>query len=90
MIHLYVNMFFFIFFSIMVYHRILNIVCCAIREDLVHASYMRQFASAHPKQPVQPSPTALTLGSHQSLHDAPGSGSVSQTGSFVSYFGFHV
>ena len=32
-IHIYT--FFFIFFSIMVYHRILNIVPCAIQQDLV-------------------------------------------------------
>ena len=30
---------FFIFFSIMVYHRMLNIVPCAIQQDLVYISY---------------------------------------------------
>ena len=34
-IQLYIYAFFFIFFSIMVYHRILNIVPCALQQDLV-------------------------------------------------------
>ena len=46
-IHMYT--FFFILFSIMVYHRILNIVPCAVQQDLVvYPSYI-QFASANPK-----------------------------------------
>ena len=31
----HVGTFFFIFFSVMVYHRILNIVACATQQDLV-------------------------------------------------------
>ena len=36
---------FFVFFSLMVYHRLLNIVPCAIQEDIaVSLSYMYLFA----------------------------------------------
>ena len=35
MIQLYIYTYFFIFFSIMVYYRILNIIPCAIQWDLV-------------------------------------------------------
>ena len=31
----YMYMFFFVFFSIIVYHRILNVVTCSIQQDLV-------------------------------------------------------
>ena len=34
-IHIYTYTFFFIFFSIVVYHRIVNIVPCAVQWDLV-------------------------------------------------------
>ena len=36
--HTHTHKFFFIFFSIMIYHRILNIVPCAIPYDLVYPS----------------------------------------------------
>ena len=43
---------FFIFFSIMVYHRIVNIVRSAIQQDLVvYPFYICQFASTNPKLP---------------------------------------
>ena len=38
---IYTYTFFFIFFPIMVYHRILNIVPCAIPQDLVYPLYNR-------------------------------------------------
>ena len=50
--------FFKIFFSIMVYHRILNVVPCALQWDFVGCpSYIDWFASANPKLPVLPSLT---------------------------------
>ena len=52
---------FFIFFSITVYHRILNIAPCAIQQDLVVYSscilWIYIFASANPKLPIHPSST---------------------------------
>ena len=36
----YIYIHFFIFFSIMVYHRVLNMVPCAVQQDLVHLSYV--------------------------------------------------
>ena len=42
----------------MVYHRMLDIIPCAIQWDpVVYSFYMKQFASANPKLPVRPSPT---------------------------------
>jgi len=44
------------FFSIMPYHRMLNIVPCAIRWDRAfYPFYMYSFASANPKLPLYPS-----------------------------------
>ena len=57
--------FFFTFVSIMVYHKILNIVPCAIEWDLVHPFYIYQFASANPKVLIHPFPPP-PLGNHQS------------------------
>ena len=55
-IHTYT--YFFIFFSIMVYYRILSIVPCAIQSDfVVYPSYIYWFASAIYKLPIHPSPT---------------------------------
>ena len=55
-------------FSIMVYHRILNTVPCAIQQGLViHLFYIYQSASANPQIPIQASPTHLLLGNHQSI-----------------------
>ena len=59
---------FFIYFSMTVYHRVLNIVSCALQEDLVvYPSYIQQFASANPKLPVLPSLTSLPLGNPKSV-----------------------
>ena len=59
---------FFIFFFIVVYHRILNIIPCAIQKDLViYLFYIYQFVSANPKLPIQLSPTHLCLGNNQSV-----------------------
>ena len=45
---IYAHTFFFIFFSIIVYHRILNMVPCAIQEDfVVYPFYIYQFTSAN-------------------------------------------
>ena len=47
----YINIFFHIF-SIMIYRRILDIVPCAIQQDLVaYPSCMCEFASGNPKLP---------------------------------------
>ena len=57
-IYKYIYIVFFLFFPIIVYHRTLNIVPCAMQEDLViYPFYIQQFASANPKFPVHPSPT---------------------------------
>ena len=63
-----IHPFFFIFFFIVVYHRILNIIPCAIQKDLViYLFYIYQFVSANPKLPIQLSPTHLCLGNNQSV-----------------------
>ena len=52
-IHTYT--FFLILFSTMVYHRVFNIVPCAIQEEfVVYPSYIYQSASANPKLPIHP------------------------------------
>ena len=52
----------------MVYHRILNIVPCAVQWDLVvYPSCIYQFASADPNFPVRPSLHPLPLGDHRSV-----------------------
>ena len=49
---------FFIMVSILVYHRMLNIVPCAIQQDLVVYSFsVKYLASADPKLPIHPFPT---------------------------------
>ena len=54
--------FFFIFFSTMVYHRILNIAPCAIQWDLVVYTFcIYQFASGKPNLPLPPSPSLSPL-----------------------------
>ena len=45
------------FFSIPVYHRMLNIVPCALFCG-------HKFASADPQIPIHPCPTTLPLGNH--------------------------
>ena len=80
-IHTYT--FFFMFFSIMVHPRILNIVPYTI-QDLVHPIYMSQFAFTNPKLPVHPRPTPPP-GNHKSDLCVRESASVLQTGLFVSY-----
>ena len=55
-------MFFFIF-SIMIHHRILNIVSCGIQQDLVvYPFYIYQIASANSKLLIHPS---FLLGNHK-------------------------
>ena len=50
----------------MTYHRVLNIVPCAIQQNLaVYPFYIYQFVSANPKLLIQPSPMCLPLGNHQ-------------------------
>ena len=57
-------MIFFIFFSSMVYYRILNIVPRDTQYELVVCtSYIYQFASANPKLPTHPSPSLVTASS---------------------------
>ena len=47
----------------MVYHRILNIVPCAIQSDLVvYPFYIYQFSSANPNLTLHPSPSLFLLG----------------------------
>ena len=48
--------YFFTFLCIMVYHKILNTIPCAIQQGLVvYLCYMQQFLSANPKPLVYPS-----------------------------------
>ena len=81
--------FFFIFFSIMVYHRILSIAPWAVQKDLAYSFYIYQFVSADPKLPVRLTPMPHPLDNH-SLLSVCECVSVSWTGSFVSYFRLHM
>ena len=77
-VYIYIYTSFFIFFSIMVCHRNLNIVSRAIQEDLVvYPFYACQFASADPRCPLHPSTRALPFGNHQFVFSVPDSVSVS-------------
>ena len=52
----------YIFFSSMVYYRILNIVLGTIQQNLaVYLFYIQQFVSANPKLLIYPSPTPSPL-----------------------------
>ena len=56
---IHIHTFFFMFFSIMIYYRILNIVHCALQSDLViYTFYIYYFASAKCKFPTHLSPTS--------------------------------
>ena len=79
------------FFSIMAYYGILNIVPCTIQEVFaVYPSCMPWFATANPKLPIHPSHNLFLLGNHKSVLYVCESVSVSWIGSFVSYFRFHI
>ena len=55
-LYIYINLLFFIFFSIMVYHEILNIFPRAIQSDLVVYPFcIEWFACTNPKLPIHPS-----------------------------------
>ena len=65
LIHLYEYTHFFIFFSIMVYHKILTIVPCAILYELVvYPSCIYQFVLLILNSQAIPFPFPLLLGSH--------------------------
>ena len=52
---MYIYRFFFIFFSGMVYYRILNVVSCDTQQALiVYPFCICQFASANPRLPIRP------------------------------------
>ena len=66
-VYIYICLLFKIFFSIMAYHKMLNIVPCAVQRDLVYSPYTKLFASANPKLPILPFPTLLPTGNHKSV-----------------------
>ena len=77
-------------FPIMVYHRILNVVLCALQKDLVvYPSCIEQFASAKLGLPVQPSLSPSPLAS-TSLFSKFVSLFMFCRCSFVSYFRAHI
>ena len=54
-------MYIFFHILIMVYYRLLNIVPCAIQQDIVvFPIHMYRFASMDPKLTIQPAPLATT------------------------------
>ena len=66
--HTHIFMLFFLFFSIMVYHRIMNIILCAIQSDLVvHPFYIEEFPSASSKFSLYPMPLSFPLGNYKSV-----------------------
>ena len=63
---IHIHEFLLISFSIMIFHRILNMVPCAIQWDLVvYHFYVHYFASSDPKFPLHLFPHPL--GSHTSV-----------------------
>ena len=82
--HTHIYIVFFIFFSIMVYHRMLNIVPCAYTRILfIHSIYTRLHLPI-PNSQSHP----LPFGKHQSVLYGPDS--ASQVSSSVSHFRFHI
>ena len=50
----------------MVYHRLLNIVLCAMQQDVVvYAFYTYKLTPANPKLPLLPFSNPLPLGNHK-------------------------
>ena len=86
---IYIYTFFLIFFSFMVYHKILNIFPCAIQQDLVviHSTYNSMYLLISNSQSIPP-PSHLPLDNHKSVLQV--CVSVSQISSFVSYFRFYI
>ena len=79
--------------SIVVYHRILSIVPCAIPSDLVvYPPYIQYFASANCKLPRHLSPTLLSvpLGNCKSVLQVCESVSVLQINPFVLHFRLNI
>ena len=72
--------FFFIFFSITVYHKILK---SSPSYTVGPCLPILQFASAHPKLPIHPSPTPSSLCNHKLVLYVCGSASVSFPFSFI-------
>ena len=53
----------------MVYPRILNIVPCALQQDLIAYPFsIQQFVSANPNLPLHPTTTLLLPDNHKSLY----------------------
>ena len=77
-------------FSIMVYHKILNIVPCAIQQDLIYTIYLI-YTSWHllipNSQPFPPFPTALAT---TSLFSMSMSLYLFHRYVHLSYFSFHI
>ena len=83
--------FFFMFFSIVVYHSTLTMVPYTRQQDVVFYPFcIEQFASPNPKLLIHPSPTCFPVGSHKCILYVCDSLSVLQISSFVSYFRFHI
>ena len=78
-----------ILFSIIVYHRILTTVRCAMQQHPgVYPSHIDQFASANPRLPIQPSqPPPPQQPQVCSLRECV---SVLQISSLFCYFRFHI
>ena len=94
--HTYIYMYIYIhthtqfhIFSIMFYHRILNIVLCAMQDLVViHSVYNSLYLVTPTSQSIPaPVPSSLTA---QSVLCVCESVSISWIGAFVSYFRFHI
>ena len=55
-----------IFFFIIIYYRILNIIPCATQEDLIlYLFYIQQLVSVNPKLQIYPFPPSFPFGNHK-------------------------
>ena len=71
----------------MAYHKILNIVLCALKQGLaLYPFYTQKLTSDNPNIPLHPSPNAFPLAATSLCESV----SVLQIQSLVSYFRSHV
>ena len=83
-------MYFFRFFSVIGYYKMLSIAPCAHKDLVSNLFYIQYCVSANPKMLIYLSPTHFPFGNHKFDFYACESISVWGINSFVSLFRFHI